>query len=63
MGGGVADVKWDREVVVVVLRDGCGRYAAAAQEVKALKGHNSDASPTEWERGEGENGLHNRKPE
>lgn len=60
--GRVADLRWDREIVVVVLWRGC-RYAVARQGVKAVKGHNAGASPTEWERGEGENGLHNRKLE
>lgn len=40
-----------------------GRYAVAGQEIRAVKRHNAGASPTEWERGEEENGLHNRKLE
>lgn len=42
----------------------CGWMSAVAgQEVRAVKRHNADAGPTEWERGEGENGLHNSKLE
>lgn len=48
--------------MVVVLCCVC-ENAIAGGEVRAVKRHNADADPTEWERGEEENGLHNSKLE